>query len=372
MSEEETSSNLNVASGDAMGTRLVALESAVSNIQQSVQLLLSSRGPADFSLSNQGTATSSGTNLQATGFSMSSGQSVCSQTFAPSFLPVASVGLNQPNVNPTSSLSSQPTSNLAAAQSSGVPSLANWNIPKELFALNPQLFVTSQISEPGFSVAGVLPPVPGYIVNMVKNNIFVDFVLLRPANLNKLPPVEPVGAQLMRLLRCDKNSELLPIHTFQDWAEAWIVFASLYLQFHPDKVGQLMGYFLQISKIQRDSYSGGWLAYDRLFRKRVAENPSASWSDIDVNLFISNVFKTSTRSSVASSSMTIDQSTNICFFWNKGHCKFDPCRFQHVCFACKGSHRVDECFRVSQDSFQKKSRRRSPSPESPPRKKKSK
>ena len=95
----------------------------------------------------------------------------------------------------------------------------------------------------------------------------------------------------MRLLRCDKNSELLPIHTFQDWAEAWIVFASLYLQFHPDKVGQLMGYFLQISKIQRDSYSGGWLAYDRAFRKRVAENPSASWSDIDVNLFISNVFK---------------------------------------------------------------------------------
>ena len=36
MSEEETSSNLNVASGDAMGIRLVALESAVSNIQQSV------------------------------------------------------------------------------------------------------------------------------------------------------------------------------------------------------------------------------------------------------------------------------------------------------------------------------------------------
>ena len=141
-----------------------------------------------FSLSNQGTATSSGTNLQATGFSMSSGQSVCSQTFAPSYLPVDSVGLNQPNVNPTSSLSSQPTSNLAAAQSSGVPSLANWNIPKELFALNPQLFVTSQISEPGFSVAGVLPPVPGYIVNMVKKNIFVDFVLLRPANLDKLPP----------------------------------------------------------------------------------------------------------------------------------------------------------------------------------------
>ena len=246
---------------------------------------------------------------------------------------------------------------LAAPQSSDVPSLANWNIPKELFALNPQLFVTSQISEPGFSVAGVLPPVPGYIVNMVKKNIFVDFVLLRPANLDKLPPVEPVGAQLMRLLKCEKSSELLPIRTFQDWAEAWTVFASLYLQFHPDKVGQLMGYFLQISKIQRDSYSEGWLAYDRAFRKRVAENPSASWSDIDVNLFISNVFKKPSWSSVASSPKSSDESSNICFFWNRGECKFDPCRYRHVCLTCKGSHRVDECSRVSQGSFSKKSRR---------------
>ena len=83
MSEEETSRNLNMASGEAMGTRLVELESTLSNIQQSVQLLLSSRGPTDVSSSNQGTASCSGTNSQAMGISLSLGQPVYSQKFCP-------------------------------------------------------------------------------------------------------------------------------------------------------------------------------------------------------------------------------------------------------------------------------------------------
>ncbi len=292
---------------------------------------------------------------------------------------MASVGLSQSNVFLSSSLQGQPTTSSASAQSTSVPSLANWNIPKELFALNPQLFVTSQISQPGFSVAESLPPVPGYIVNMVKKNIFVDLVLLRPANLDKLPPVEPVGAQLMRLLKCEKNSELQPIRNFQDWAEAWIVFASLYLQFNQSKVGQLMGYFLQISKIQRESYGEGWLAYDRAFRKRVAENPLSTWSDIDVNLFVSNVFQKFSNSSVASPSKPVvsnieSPSQGICVFWNRGDCRFDPCRYRHVCCLCQGSHTASKCSRVStsRGSFQRRSRSRSPSPKSPPRKKKNK
>ena len=314
MSEEDTATNLSVANGDAMGARLVALESAVSSMQHSVQLLLASKGPSEANVSNQGSASSPGMSFLTTNFSTSASQSVGTQNSAPLFVPMASVGLNQSNVNTLPGLQTQPTTGLAAAQYSSIPSLASWNIPKELVALNPQLFVTSQISEPGFSVAGILPPVPGYIVNMVKKNIFVDLVLLRPINLDKLPPVEPVGAQLMRLLKCEKSSGVLPIRTFQDWAEAWIVFASLYLQFHPERVGQLMGYFLQFSKIHCDSYSEGWLAYDRAFRKRVVENPGASWSDIDLNLFVSNVFQKFPKNSITWGN---DESNSTCNFWNK-------------------------------------------------------
>ena len=103
--------------------------------------------------------------------SMSSSQSVCTQNSAPLFVPVTSVGLNQPIMNTLPGPQPQPTTGLAAAQSYSVPSLAGWNIPKELVALNPQLFIISQISEPGFSVAGVLPPVPGCIVNMLRKKM---------------------------------------------------------------------------------------------------------------------------------------------------------------------------------------------------------
>ena len=40
---------------------------------------------------------------------------------------------------------------------------------------------------PGLSVAGVLPPVPGYLVNSINKGSFVEFILLLPCNIEKLP-----------------------------------------------------------------------------------------------------------------------------------------------------------------------------------------
>ena len=130
MSEEEMSINSNVANGDAMDARLVALESAVSNIQQSFQLLLASKGPSAVNVSNQGNASPPGMSFLTTIISMSSSQSVCTQNSAPLFLPVASVGLNQPNMNTLPGPQTQRSTALAVAQASSVPSLAGWNIPK--------------------------------------------------------------------------------------------------------------------------------------------------------------------------------------------------------------------------------------------------
>ncbi len=44
MSDEDTSTNSNLTGGDLMGARLGVLESAISNIQQSVGRLLTSGG----------------------------------------------------------------------------------------------------------------------------------------------------------------------------------------------------------------------------------------------------------------------------------------------------------------------------------------
>eukprot|EP00112_Aurelia_sp_Birch-Aquarium-sp1_P002006 Seg122.9 transcript_id=Seg122.9/GoldUCD/mRNA.D3Y31 product="hypothetical protein" protein_id=Seg122.9/GoldUCD/D3Y31 len=139
------------------------------------------------------------------------------------------------------------------------------------------------------SVSGVLPPVPGYLVNVIKKKKFVDFVMLRPCNLDKLPAIEPAGPQLSRLLKCEKGSELKPIQSFVERAEAWAVYAGVVSLQQPDWLSDLIGYFLLIAKTSRDTASVGWLEYDRAFRKKAAEDPGLIWSAIDLSLYVSMV-----------------------------------------------------------------------------------
>lgn len=92
---------------------------------------------------------------------------------------------------------------------------------------------------PATTVSSAVPPVPGYLVEKIKSGKFVDFVLLRPCNLKKLPVTEPNSTQLTRLLR----SDLSQIRTFVDWAESWAVFLGVMAKHAPDKVQSLVSYF---------------------------------------------------------------------------------------------------------------------------------
>ena len=79
--------------------------------------------------------------------------------------------------------------------------------------------------------------VPSYIVNAVTSGQFVDFNLLLPNNLGKLPSSMPNDVQLSRLLRTD----LKKISDFRDWSEAWAVYTSILSRKTPEKVPDLSG-----------------------------------------------------------------------------------------------------------------------------------
>ena len=130
-----------------------------------------------------------------------------------------------------------------------------------------------QPSVPAESVSTAMPPVPGYLVGKIAKNEFVDFVLLRPCNVRKLPDLEPSSGQLAKLFKVD----LLPIETFSDWAEAWAVFAGVIVRKVPERMSKLVGYFLLISVASRDFGGSGWQEYDRAFREHAAENPDVDW-----------------------------------------------------------------------------------------------
>ena len=84
---------------------------------------------------------------------------------------------------------------------SSTPSLV---LLKDWLSLTSHLFMT-QSSCSGLTSGGALSPGPDYIVKMVSKGLFVDFVLLRPCTLPHVPPVEPVGNQLEKLLKCEKT-----------------------------------------------------------------------------------------------------------------------------------------------------------------------
>ena len=138
---------------------------------------------------------------------------------------------------------------------------------------------SSQPSLPAVSVSTSIPPVLGYLVGKIVNNEFVDFALLRPCSLKKVPSSEPNSGQLAKLFKVD----LLPVEAFSEWAEAWAeawaVYAGVIARKAPGNMPSLVGYFLFISSASRDFGDSGWLEYDGALRQHAAENPDVAWGE---------------------------------------------------------------------------------------------
>ena len=69
---------------------------------------------------------------------------------------------------------------------------------------------------PALTVAPNCSQVPYYLVDQIAAGLFIDFTLLLPENLGRLPKSMPTQAHLFRMLR----SELKPLNDFRDWTQA--------------------------------------------------------------------------------------------------------------------------------------------------------
>ena len=319
MSEETSEPSVSEQDRRGIDARFSTLEASVTQIQQTLQVI------AQQQLAPRSTSTGLQAGLGMTTIVSTAVPSVQtgSSVHAPPFVSTAAVGGGPlPNANLTMPLHTSVFDAANMAQSA-VYNLSGVSLPREMFfCINPQLFVSGQAVNHGLSISGGLPPVPGYIVNMVKKFVFVDFVLLLPSNLDKLPIIEPIGVHLNRLLNCDKSSDLKQIATFQDWAEAWSVFSAIVHISNPEKTGMLLSYFLLISKLQRDTPGTGWLDYDRAFRKKAAEDQSLSWSTVDITLFVTTVLAKSNSliSPATSKIVPVEKNDKLCLNWNFKSC----------------------------------------------------
>ena len=143
-------------------------------------------------------------------------------------------------------------------------------------------------------VSDALPPVPSYLVEKIYGGKFIDFALLRPCNLQKLPTSEPSSAQIAKMCR----SELAPVPNCVDWVEAWAVYTGVLASHDPNKVKDLIGYFLLLAAASRDVPGLGWLDYDKAFQKLAEDNPTVKWGEASPTFWVTTVI---TKGSVTGS-----------------------------------------------------------------------
>ena len=254
----------------------------------------------------------------------------------------------------------QPPLISAPAQNLSAPGGAS-NVPTPASSKSPADILPAQKAVPAVSVSSALPPVPGYLVEKIQKGQFVDFGLLRPKNLKKLPAEEPSQAQLSKLMK----SDLASISSFVDWAEAWAVYAGIVAKERPGQLQNLIAYFLLLATAHRDVQGLGWLEYDTAFRKQAVENTAMNWGEVLPTLWMTTVLSRGAQSGKEKDASKAKQLP--CFKWNGNGCSFPRCRYAHVCSVCYGAHKKGDCSApsvgISKDSGKKReSKEHSPSP----------
>lgn len=171
-----------------------------------------------------------------------------------------------------------------------------------------------------------------------------------------------------------------PVTDILLWVECYSsLVAVLSLKF-PEKTPQLMSYQQTIVKAHRTFVGEGWATYDACYRRKAAMTKSLEWGQVDFTLYnetFTGRAKSITRChyclseyhSSGSCAYAPDRpgpshsddrlalgrqqrpSTQLCQLYNTRYsnkCRFNPCKFAHLCSECRGQHPVSNCNRGRQ------------------------
>ena len=134
-------------------------------------------------------------------------------------------------------------------------------------------------------MAANCPRVPFYLVNLIAAGQYADFTLLLPKNLAKFPSCMPYDVQLARLLRND----LAKIWNFRDWSKAWAVYTAVFSKKCPERISDLLAYYLLISKADKEGPGCNWMGYDCLLREKAASDRSLPRGLAELSLWVTHM-----------------------------------------------------------------------------------
>lgn len=199
-----------------------------------------------------------------------------------------------------------------------------------------------------------LSPLGYHLSNAVKEKIwrgdFIDILSLLPSSKEFL---------LKSDKRIDDRSEedrrrAIP-RTFQNWLQAFCIFASVVGERFPDKCSGLFQHLDIVAEAYRHFGAIAWFNYDESFRQKLSVHPSLRWGVKDVGLWL-NLMLPQRPQYTQRPPVTNVQSTfrkGVCFANNDSQCRFlSNCRYKHECSFCAGMHPASRCFKKSASTSQ--------------------
>ena len=243
----------------------------------------------------------------------------------------------------------------------------------------PAVISAHAIVPAGAYMEGGLLPVPEKLVTKITNLEFVEMRELMPETWLR----EEEDSKLMAWPR----RRPAPVTDILQWLSCYAVMVGVLSRVYPTMVPEFMAYQTTIIRCYRDFEGLAWAQYDRAFRRQVAQTKDLHWSRLNTtpyslcfagkakchiacNFCLSDNHSSEScpenpaRSTFlwqqmfgtlyeprgfASSRTPVPRARNptpICHLFNARDgpwCKFNPCKFAHICIACKGAHPKSAC-----------------------------
>ncbi|MCU7801312.1 MAG: hypothetical protein KZQ70_14565, partial [gamma proteobacterium symbiont of Lucinoma myriamae] len=133
------------------------------------------------------------------------------------------------------------------------------------------------------------------------------------------------------------------VPNIEKWSDAFLIFMFIYLRKHPQKTFELLQYMSVIREAANKQGGLSWRIYDEQFRIRQAAFPS-SWSTINSDLWLRVMSGPGQGVTSTAQINTVQPKKSACFDFNKGYCRWMPCKFDHCCSVCgQYSHGAWSC-----------------------------
>ena len=200
-------------------------------------------------------------------------------------------------------------------------------------------------------VPNLLPSVHASIGAHVANTIKEKIALGQYIELEALLSLQMQDSKDSQISLND-NGELVvkpkshrkQIKDIETWTEAMLIYSSIFLLAHPNKIQEILKYISTIRLGAKRHGGMNWSLYDQQFRLRLAADPiSMSFGKIDYELWL--IFMGGNELQHVNARQINNFSVKKCYDFNYRQCFRPKCYFRHICLICDLPHPFRNCFR---------------------------